>query len=537
MKAPRQIDLTPEEMEALLERVKAALSDGDYRIIKAIVETYIFLSRLVNNKTGSVKRLLKMIFGSRSEKSKDVLKENDHSDSDAGNSSDSSGAKKESPPKKGGKNKKKRKGHGKNGAKAYTGANKIKVAHPELKAKDSCPSCGEGKVYPMPPCPIVRITASPPIQATVYELEKLRCNLCDEIFHTAPPPEVGQEKYDESSRSMIALLKYGGGFPFYRLEQLQDSLGIPLPASIQWKAVQETADRIQVIYKELIRQAAQADVIHHDDTAMKILEWMKKEDPSSRKGIFTSGFLSRDGKRRIALFFTGKKHAGENMKELLSQRHEKLAPPIQMCDALSRNMSEEFNTLLANCLVHGRRNFVEVIENFPQQCRFVLEILQKVYENDANAKEKNMSPLERLKFHQKKSGPVMGRLRRWLRCQFREKAVEPNSGLGKAITYMLRHWKKLTLFLKVPDAPLDNNICERALKRAILHRKNSLFYKTENGAEVGDLFMSLIYTCKLSHINPLDYLNTLQKHSAKLLKNPQNWMPWNYQTTLAAVSS
>jgi hypothetical protein len=512
MKAPKRIELTPEQTKALLKRVQAALPDGDYRIIKTVFETYIFLSRLVDKKTDSVKRLLKMIFGSRGEKSKDVLKDTDDSDPDAENPSDSSGANEESPKKKGGKDKKKRKGHGRNGAKAYTGANKIKVAHPELKAKDSCPSCEKGKVYPMLPCSVVRITASPPIQANVYELEKLRCNLCGDIFPTAPPSEVGEEKYDEGSRSMIALLKYGGGFPFYRLEQLQHSLGIPLPASIQWKLVKETADRIRVVYKELIRQAAQADVIHHDDTAMKILELMKKEadeDKSSRKGIFTSGFLSRDGKRRIALFFTGQKHAGENMKELLAKRHEGLAPPIQMCDALSRNMSEEF----------------------------VLEILQKVYENDAKAKEQNMSPQERLKFHQKKSGLVMGKLRQWLLRQFKEKTVEPNSGLGKAITYMLKHWKKLTLFLKVPDAPLDNNICERALKKAILHRKNSLFYKTENGADVGDLFMSLIYTCKLSLINPFDYLNTLQKHSSKLLANPQDWMPWNYQTTLAAVSS
>ncbi len=536
MKAPKRINITPEQTEALLKRVQAVLSDGDYRIIKAVFETYIFLSRLVDKKTDSVKRLLKMIFGSRSEKSKDVLKDTD--DSNAGNSSDSSGTNKESPKKEG--IKKKRKGHGRNGAKAYTGANKIKVAHPELKTKDTCPSCEKGKVYPMLPCSVVRITASPPIQANVYELEKLRCNLCGDIFPTAPPPEVGEEKYDEGSRSMIALLKYGGGFPFYRLEQLQHSLGVPLPASIQWKVVKELADRIRVAYKELIRQAAQADVIHHDDTAMKILELMKKEgdeDKSSRKGIFTSGFLSRDGKRRIALFFTGKKHAGENMKELLAKRHEGLAPPIQMCDALSRNMSEEFDTLLANCLVHGRRNFVEIIENFPKKCRFVLEILQKVYENDAKAKEQNMSPQERLKFHQKKSGLVMGKLRQWLRRQFKEKTVEPNSGLGKAITYMLKHWKKLTLFLRVPDAPLDNNICERALKKAILHRKNSLFYKTENGADVGDLFMSLIYTCKLSLINPFDYLNILQKHSSKLYANPQDWMPWNYQTTLAAVSS
>jgi hypothetical protein len=81
-------------------------------------------------------------------------------------------------------------------------------------------------------------------------------------------------------------------------------------------------------------------------------------------------------------------------------------------------------------------------------------------------------------------------------------------------------------------APLDNSICERALKKAILHRKNSLFYNTQNGARVGDLFMSLIHTCELCGANPFDYLNQLQKHTADLTRAPSRWMPWNYRTTL-----
>src|SRR5215831_4964418 len=96
------------------------------------------------------------------------------------------------------------------------------------------------------------------------------------------------------------------------------------------------------------------------------------------------------------------------------------------------------------------------------------------------AQEQGLSPEERLRFHQDHSEPVMERLRAWLRAQFEEKRVEPNSGLGAAITYLLKHWTRLTLFLRQAGAPLDNNICERALKKAIRHRKNSLFYKTEN---------------------------------------------------------
>jgi hypothetical protein len=145
------------------------------------------------------------------------------------------------------------------------------------------------------------------------------------------------------------------------------------------------------------------------------------------------------------------------------------------------------------------------------------------------AKEQNMSADQRLRFHQSKSGPLMEDLETWLNDQLDQKMVEPNCGLGQAISYMLNHWKPLTLFLRVPNAPLDNNICERALKKAILHRKNALFYKTENGARVGDLFMSLIYTCNLAGVNPFDYLTALQKHAADLAQHPEKWLPWNYK--------
>jgi hypothetical protein len=137
-----------------------------------------------------------------------------------------------------------------------------------------------------------------------------------------------------------------------------------------------------------------------------------------------------------------------------------------MCDALSRNVPKSFATLLANCLTHGRRNFVEVTSSFPEECRFVLETLGEVYGYDNQARTQGLSPEQRLHFHQEHSVPVMEKLKVWLGAQFAERKVEPNSGLGKAISYLLNHWEKLTLFLQVPGAPLDNNIAERALKKA-----------------------------------------------------------------------
>jgi transposase len=175
---------------------------------------------------------------------------------------------------------------------------------------------------------------------------------------------------------------------------------------------------------------------------------------------------------------------------------------------------------------------VEVAENFPDECRYVLETLGQVYGHDAEAREQALTPDQRLQFHQQPSGPVMEQLHGWLAVQLTERKTEPNSGLGKAITYLLRHWRPLTMFLRAAGPPLDNNIVERALKRAVLHRKNALFYRTLNGAQVGDLSMSLIHTCQLCGANSFEYLTELQRHARELAANPAEWMPWNYNQTL-----
>jgi hypothetical protein len=531
MKAPERIDLNLEQVDDLLMRVESGcLQDGDYEIIKAMVQTIELLSQCVDEKATSIRRLLRMLFGPRTEKLKNVIKDKEKSDPSKSSQENTKGKNNEPKPK----------GHGRNAAADYTAAEQIKVDHATLKPKDNCPGCLKGILYEMKvPKVVVRISGKAPIGAKVYQMQKLRCNLCGEIFIADTPPGIGEEKYDAASAAMIALLKYGSGMPFNRLEQLQGSCGIPLPASTQWEIVEQMADGFYPIYKELNRQAAQGDVIYNDDTTMKILALMqnnKAQDQPERKGIFTTGIVSTVNDQKIALFYTGRKHAGENLADLLQQRHSDRSPPIQMCDALSRNTSEAFKSILANCLAHGRRKFVEVAFNFPEQCRYVIETLAKVYKYDEIAKEQNMSADQRLRFHQRKSGPLMEDLETWLNDQLDQRKVEPNCGLGQAISYMLNHWPALTLFLRIPKAPLDNNICERALKKAILHRKNALFYKTENGARVGDLFMSLIHTCNLAGVNPFDYLTDLQKHAADLAQHPEKWLPWNYKNPSSSAN-
>jgi hypothetical protein len=267
----------------------------------------------------------------------------------------------------------------------------------------------------------------------VYELERLRCNACGQVFTAEEPEGVGPEKYDETASAMIAQLKYGSGIPFYRLESLEDQLGIPLPAATQWEIVEEAAEAIKPAHEELIRQAAQGGVLHNDDTGMRVLS-MEREPWDERTGVFTSGIVSSGEGRNIALYFTGRRHAGENLADVLAERAAELPAAIQMCDALSRNvpkLNAGAEILLANCLAHGRRQFVEVAPNFPDECRYVLEMLGRVYGADAEAREHGLTPQQRLELHRQRSAPVMEELHVWLERQFAERRTEPNSGLGK----------------------------------------------------------------------------------------------------------
>ncbi len=520
----REVDLA--ELGAIVERGKTApLSAEDYATLKATLETFAFLQQELKAKGASIRRLRQIVFGSKTEKTSQVLGESGthrtHTDGKA--------------PRP------KQPGHGRNGAAAYTGAKKVKVPHPSLHRGDECPCCDKGRVYPLDePATLVRITGMAPLGATVYEADRWRCNLCGEVFTAPASAEVGEEKYDETSTSMVGLLKYGAGLPFNRIEKLQQGMGIPLPATTQWELVKEGAELLAPAHDELVRQAAQGKVLYNDDTTMKVLELSadqraaaaSDEETDERTGVFTSGIVSTDKNQRIALFFTGAQHAGENLADVLAKRASKLPKPIQMCDALASNTAGELESIVANCIAHSRRRYVDVAEDFPEECGHVLEVLGGVYKNDAIARKQEMTDTQRLAFHKAKSGPLMKGLEKWMQEQFDEHKVEPNSGLGEAIRYMQNHWPKLTLFLRKPGAPLDNNICERSLKKVILHRKNSLFFKTLNGAHVGDVFMSFIHTAELNGVQPFEYLVALLRHHREVDKAPENWMPWNYRETL-----
>jgi transposase len=521
--APEIVSLSSAQVEELLVQLAPLLPAETHRLVEKVLRTLQWLMGAIQAKETTISRLARMIFGAKTEKTRPLFPQPPPTSSPRAAAT--------APPPK-------RKGHGRTAAAGYPGAKRVQVPHPQLRPGDPCPDCQQGKLYLLKrPAQIVRITAQSLFAATRFELEKLRCKLCGKTFTAPAPPEAGLEKYDPNVGPMLGYLRFGGGLPHYRLDKMQTDLGVRLPPSTQWELMAKAGPALEPVHEALTTLAAQGHLIHNDDTTMRVQSLAKETGAATegkeRTGIFTTSLLAEVEGHRIALFITGHRHAGENLDQLLARRAKEASPPIQMCDALSRNPSKEFQTILANCLAHGRRQFVDLAPDFPQECQHVLESLGEVYKHDAQAKESNLSPEARLRFHQEHSQKVMDDLQRWMRQQLEEKRVEPNSGLGEAINYMLKRWPALTLFLRQAGAPLDNNICERALKMAILHRKNSLGYKTLNGARLGDLFMSLIHTCRLCGANPLDYLTALERHAQEAREHPTRWFPWNYKQASA----
>jgi len=440
-----------------------------------------------------------------------------------------------------------RPGTGRHGADAYVGAERVECRHEELAPGQRCPVCGQGTLYELPPGVEIRIDGHALLSAIRYELHKLRCSACGQVFTAPVPREAGEEKYSPRARAVLVVGRYYLGLPFYRIEGYQAMLGVPMPDATQWDQIEKVGDCCYVVFEYLETIAAQGELIYQDDTTVRILSLLKANQqiradalaqglsrPKERTGMFTTALVIRVGERLICLYYSGRAHAGDNLAALLEQREADLEPPLVMSDALSRNEIDESLVMRCHCLAHGRRQFSDIEEVFPSECRVVMDVIKQVFDHDEEAHDQRMSPEARLAYHQAYSQPLMDDLKAWLDKQLEDRLVEPNSSLGQAITYMQNHWQTLTRFLSIPGAPLDNNLVERALKLFIRQRKNSLFYRSEHSAYIASVLTSLIVTCMYAGVNVIDYLVALQEHRAEVFADPAAWLPWTYATSRAS---
>jgi transposase len=520
-KSDKPTPIKLEELKNLQSQVKTRqLSEAQWLIVDLVFILFIKIIEIVQKNKPSIKMIKKYLIVDEVEQTDDkteIVNESERVEE------------KEAKPRK------KVKGHGRHKAEDYKKAKEVKCKHEELKEGSKCPDeyCkGQLQKYKRE-AKFTQFEGQQLVGATNYKQEVLRCGDCQRTF-TAPLPEgVKSIKYTATADAAIALAKYGSGMPWNRLSQLQKSFGIPISASVMWERCEEVANALLAIFIQLRIMAALCSVLYYDDTSVKIID-CQPSLAEKRKGIRTSGLVADLGAEKIAIYVSGRKHAGDNAKELLEKRPASMQKVIRMSDALSANLSNTGQDTISLCLAHGSRKFVEIKASNLEYCTYVLEEISKVYENDKNTKK--MTSQERLEYHQANSGPIMKKLKEWIEERFEKKQVEPNSALGRAFNYLTGNWDGLTCFLKEGKAPLDNNVCERALKLVVLHRKNALYYRNDTGAAVADCIMSIIETCKLNQVSAYDYIVTVIENYSRVRKNPSRWLPWNYLEQIEEIN-
>ena len=540
---PKIIKITPEQLHQLTEAIRA--SNLDPKIGEMLIDNISgnqWLVVALEKGQMSIKKL-RALFNITTESSKNrkngkperdaTLDDTELANAEPGDSNDNNGDDSTSKPKK-------RKGHGRIKASAYEGAEMIEVLHPDLTRGGPCPEefC-DGTLYELSePGIMLQITGSPSAKATHYQLQKLRCGVCELIF-TAPLPEgVEDVKYTTSLIAMLMINKYFMSIPLYRQEHLQSYLGTPLPASTQWELMAQQEDVLKALYHAFEYDGAQARGISIDDTKARILEQIAKnkkaQKHSDKASCYTTGIVCAHDDHMSYIFVTDNQTAGKSVAPFLRLRNPKLPVPYLMCDALTANIPHEISEdlyLLCHCLTHARRQFYELPNGYDDLADEVMRMIGKIYDHDALTK--TMSAEERLAYHQQHSQPIMDELHAYLSKQ--EKEFEPNGVAGCAINYILKRWTELTQFLRHAYIPLDTNLTERALKLIIQLRKSCMFYKTLNSAKIAGYIQTALYSAAQNEVNPYLYIKAILDNKEAVMKAPDKWLPWNYHVALAPL--
>jgi transposase len=441
--------------------------------------------------------------------------------------------------------------------------------HHNHLAEDSkiCPCCSKKMVKCRTHVKTV-VYASKVLHTRTEYSESARCESCN-VTNTAPTTPAMQQtigRYHFSAVASLAALRYLYGMASYRMEEYSKNVGLKISDSTQWKLFEDAASMLRQFVLYLNQEAANASVCHTDDTYQTIHELVKeieqaqldaiakgKRPETVRSGVKTTNVTVVYPQGKLVLYRSGLHHAGEILAQNLELRSAKEAL-IVMMDALSANTSKlnkhtKELVKVAYCNAHAVRKFKELGSA-------ELEIAKELQIHDAKISEEidyflrgyarvfkleketqNMTPEERLLFHQKNSLPVMEQMLERTQKLFANKKVEPSSDIGKVYQYLINHWNELTTFCREPGAPLDNNTAERALKGAIRHRRNSLFFKNQVGAIVGDILTSILMTAKENGLNPVEYLQNLLTYREAWKQNPANWLHWNYASTLASLQT
>ncbi|MFP4283368.1 MAG: transposase [Opitutales bacterium] len=452
-----------------------------------------------------------------------------------------------------------RKGHGRNGAGAYTNAKHIMHMLLAGVIGSICHACGIGRMSRYREKLVVVIKGQPLFAGAVHHFEQARCRLCGAIVTAEGKAIITRGlgssyiTYDWSACAMLVVMHYFAGMPFKRLEALQAGWGIPMPDANQWALADASAELLLPLYDALERHGVHnATALRIDDTGSMIIEVRQKiraeisaleelgaSTSDVRTGINVTGVHLETEQGKVLLFFTGRHHAGEIIDRILEHRSATQhggTKLVKVSDAASKNFSHAHRDELeeAVCNAHAYLKFRAIKGQYPEEYSLAGEVYKRVFDNDDVAKAQGMSPHERMLHHRAHSLPEMRRLKKMCSDRLRSKLVEPNSPLWEPLTFIINQWGRLTRFCHVPGIPLDSNIVEQMLIIPVRYLAGSFNYKSQNGAEVGDLHMTLVATANANGVEPVAYLTECLANHEDLAQRPEHYLPWIYRARLQA---
>jgi transposase len=425
-----------------------------------------------------------------------------------------------------GKKKRRRspKNGGRNGFDDYPSVS-IDVIENPYQSGSPCPCCTKGKLYEGEDRQGIQYDAAPLIQVKRHRKKVLRCNACGQ----EQVPRKSIPRHTNEARSAV-VVERALGMPLNRLSRLQTLFGVEIPQSTLWIMAKELWERVgHSVFNALCDSACGGLIFGGDDTKARILEIQEryKSGEKIRKGCYTSSICTQVHGRDIILYFTSNKYLAENFTGLLVRRDDEDETVISlMVDASANNVPTLTWVILGFCLAHGRRKFVELLDDSPVECKYFLAQIAKIYQNDKLTK--SLSVHERRDYHRMHSLPILRAMYREMIRLFKEKLIEPNSNLGKVFTYWLKRRYGFAAFTRIPGMPLDNNATERALRPMAMGRKTSLFFMTLVSAGIWSELFSLVFTCEKNGINAYAYLNWLQENWLAASREPENFLPWHF---------
>lgn len=549
----RQIDVTLEGLNQLLHRIeRKELADGDWAICGALV------LELILRKQGQQERMAtKLAAKAASTPAKAQVVEGEvvvTGDSPALGEGEGAGTIPEGEaPAEPAVAEKKVKGHGRKGAAAFENAKHVAHALAAGLLGALCAACGLGRLTRYREKVVIRVVGQPLFGVEVHHLEQARCRVCGRVVRADAPAGlcegVGSSYvvYDWSACAMLAVIHYFAAMPFKRLESLHQGWGIPLADANLWRVMDETDDLLLPLYRALERHGiAHATSLLIDDTGSKVvalsrqiqaeiaaLELLGESTRNVRTGINATGVFLDVTEGVVVLYFTGRHHAGEVLERLLARRTPAPGQPrlVKVTDGASKNFAHPHGGELveAICNAHALLKFRDLKEQHPAEYAVAGEVYKAVFDHDDEAKARRLSPVERMRFHQKHSKPLMEKLKAMCKEKLESKLVEPSSALWEPLTFIINQWHRLTRFYEEPGVPLDTNLVEQKLIIPVRYLAASFNFQTETGAEVGDRMMSLIATAQANGVEPVAYLTHCLRHHEALARNPADFLPWVYR--------